>query len=175
MIAQESTPCALEGTAAAGTKVRWNKDPYASKGPEGAGSHSHYGHHLSVSQCRYCARVQWHTQGSRECSPKQEMPAKRGQSVKKSPFCSIYHHACYPEPNQGTNAWPLVIFQNFAYAVLSTQDRHQDKTRGRRHFFRHNPSSEGACSRTRERTCKCLTCGKICLSLAKVYNYYSGI
>lgn len=77
--------------------------------------------------------------------------SQTGRECEKEPLGSIYHHACYPEPNQGTNAWPLLIFQNFAYAVLSTQDGHQDKTSGRCHFFHHNPSSEGACFRTRGR------------------------
>lgn len=166
MITQESTSCALEGTAAAERdKVRRNKDPYATQGSRR--SRQPAIHTTDTTSVRHtvsltCQEALANT-GQHRGQSQTGDASQTGREWEKEPLGYIYHHACYPEPNQGTNAWPLLIFQNFAYAVLSTQDGHQDKTSGRCHFFHHSPSSEGACFRTRGRTCKWLTCGKICL------------
>lgn len=168
MITPESTPCALEETAAAERdKSEAEQRSICNTREEPAAIHTMDTTSVFHTVSLLCQRAMANT-GPHRVQFQTVVPAKRGESVKKSPSCSIYYHAYYPEPNQGTNTWPLVIFQNFAYAVLSPQDCHQDKARGRCHFFHHYPSREGACSRTRERTRKWLTRGKICLWPRKV-------
>ena len=41
------------------------------------------------------------------------------------------YHACYPEPHQRPQEWPLAIFHNFPMQVLGPPDRHQDKPQRR--------------------------------------------
>lgn len=102
--------------------MRRNKDPYATQGTRR--SRQPFKDTTSVfhTVSLMCQRAMANTGQHRVQF--QTVPAKRGESGKKSPFCSIYYHACYPEPDQGTKACPLVIFQNFTCAVLTPQDRH---------------------------------------------------